>query len=77
MKNTTENCWKCNGSGQYRSFGVCFSCKGTGQLKRLALTLNVPSAPVVKFDCVNGQHEWLLNPAGKSCGQCGEKVYNP
>lgn len=72
----TEKCFKCNGSGQYRSFGICFSCKGTGSVKASRLTVEMKPVATIKTDCANGQHDWIFHPAGKSCEQCGEKVYN-
>ena len=74
-RTASEKCWKCNGSGQYRTFGVCFSCKGTGKVRQSSFTLSIASVPVITSNCEAGEHSWIRTPDGKSCEFCGEKIY--
>jgi len=48
-------CWKCRGTGQYMSFGVCYACGGTGKarmpkaMKSAPCTCDDPRAVVMCF----------------------------
>lgn len=68
-----ETCWKCNGSGEYKRFGVCFSCKGTGKLTKSNFTLANHPVETKTYDCEAGQHQWFNRPDFSYCGLCGER----
>jgi len=61
IKNASEKCWKCNGSGQYLTFGPCFRCNGTGISKKsksvrsATCTCDDPKAIVMCFVHPNGR----------------------
>jgi len=67
-----EQCWKCQGSGQYRNFGVCFLCKGTGQIKsRMGFSVEPGNRKVVTVTCLDtGEHSFEKFGQYQRC-KCG------